>query len=483
MKEIVARGQNIDLSNEERPVTIVIGPGARIGAEHSTETKSGDGPDASGMVSPESPADRRSREAILATWSLEYISTSGLRLHSQEGLKLLGIAMPKFKCSPPEFNRLRPSGTYRVFGQQYWQKSLDAMTEWENRIKEGHRFIEKNGLDYEPPGNKERGGWTTDADCFIDYAEWHGWRMALCLLFGAGQLDEFYEWNEEETHAPITHESTALWARLQQRCCEVYLEQKEDRFDRIQIWTKDGDLRIADDDVFRLAFPILYHQTQSDWKDWRAIISKLNAVAPDDVSYCTFWPDCPMQLWHKGGPHFIPRSLRGKRGLLNRIKQHAWKNIRALPGRMRPAEPDRIADLRHLIRELDKVILWCEQCFEPSIDIPVKTVVTDQTTKRAHLTRPEYNVICRDFLEKRMQKTPLPTVREVQKAVGCGTKTLYKLPSFVAVRSELEKGRKPKKPKTVSLSPAVHQGDDELERLIGEQRSDDNFRVRTRQRS
>jgi len=98
------------------------------------------------------------------------------------------------------------------------------------------------------------------------------------------------------------------------------------------------------------------------------------------------------------------------------------------------------------------------------------------------MTVPEYNVEARKYLQKNPDAGP----REMQKALGCGMGTVYKLPAYQAVAAERKKGRKPKAAsltKQMADATTKADGDGELAKLIREQRRDDRtHKVSSRER-
>jgi hypothetical protein len=88
---------------------------------------------------------------------------------------------------------------------------------------------------------------------------------------------------------------------------------------------------------------------------------------------------------------------------------------------------------------------------------------------KARPSRAEYNVRARDYL----RQYPQASARDLQKYLGCGMGTVYKLDAFIAVRGEHKKGRKPKAVSlTKGMESAARKDDGELARLVGEQRKD-----------
>lgn len=100
--------------------------------------------------------------------------------------------------------------------------------------------------------------------------------------------------------------------------------------------------------------------------------------------------------------------------------------------------------------------------------------------RAARASRDEYNVLAREYLKENPSAGP----RELQRHLGCGMGTVYKLPAFTAVRGEHKKGRKPKAVSlTKGMESAAHKDDGELARLVGEQRKDQRSdTVRPRER-
>ena len=91
---------------------------------------------------------------------------------------------------------------------------------------------------------------------------------------------------------------------------------------------------------------------------------------------------------------------------------------------------------------------------------------------RAKLTKAEANIKAREFL----RQNPKATARELAADIGCALGTVSDLPAWKAVIEQRAKGRTPKSPTIVSLTPTLEQiagtEDDPLKRLISEQAAD-----------
>ncbi len=389
---------------------------------------------------------------------------SGLRLTTAEGHALLKWELPKFKTGPTEINKLPAMNWLEAAPPLYpWDAALGALDEWQKRVEAAYVSLETLG--------KRVGDYTFCIDSeLLTVAEWRGWKVAMAKLLG------------RVPRSITKHQDLVLWAKVQQRLASEVLSAYRWRPDHVRAWINDGTERppVANCDIFRLAFPLLY-KAEVNWREW--------AEATETLIIYASWDG-------NGGPLGVPRhqdSCTGggrRRHLPTFISESGWAAMRSLHGRLRPPAPERVHGFKQLIRELDKIIYWGEQYFEPTREASNAVPESDtKPGKRTRRTRLEYNVICRDYLQQRMQRSPLPTVREVRGAVGCGMKMLYKLPAFVAVNEELSKGRKPRKPKTVSLKTDVVARDDEsrqkeLDRLVAESnREKNNFRVKSRERS
>ena len=85
----------------------------------------------------------------------------------------------------------------------------------------------------------------------------------------------------------------------------------------------------------------------------------------------------------------------------------------------------------------------------------------------------EYNVEARKYLQEHPQAGP----RELIRALGCGSGTIYKLSAYQAVAAERKKGRKPKAVSlTKAMADAATKADGELAKLVREQQRDDRTR-------
>lgn len=93
-------------------------------------------------------------------------------------------------------------------------------------------------------------------------------------------------------------------------------------------------------------------------------------------------------------------------------------------------------------------------------------------SKRRKITAGEANVKARDYLAAH----PEADARELAKGISCSVGLTNRLPAWRAVQEQRNKGRKPKKPKAVSLTSnlesTIGEDDDELQRLMAEQGAD-----------
>lgn len=99
---------------------------------------------------------------------------------------------------------------------------------------------------------------------------------------------------------------------------------------------------------------------------------------------------------------------------------------------------------------------------------------------KARKTLEEYNEEARKYLRKHPDAGP----RELIKALGCGTGTVYKLTAYQVVDGERKKGRKPKAVSlTKPMADVTGKPDGELEDLIREQERDARtFKIGSRER-
>ncbi len=95
-------------------------------------------------------------------------------------------------------------------------------------------------------------------------------------------------------------------------------------------------------------------------------------------------------------------------------------------------------------------------------------------------TAAEYNLEARKYLRTHPDAGP----RELKKALGCGTGTVYSLPAFRAVVEQRKKGRKPKAVSlTKPMADAATKADGELAKLVREQQRDARtYKVSSRER-
>lgn len=106
-------------------------------------------------------------------------------------------------------------------------------------------------------------------------------------------------------------------------------------------------------------------------------------------------------------------------------------------------------------------------------------------TRGNRITKDEANVAARDYLAVHAKKR-LVTAEELRKAIGCSKGLVSSLPVWKAYQEQLKKN-KPSAPRAVSLTDRTLAGegrmDEELQRLIEEQKEDDTAeRRRYRQR-
>jgi hypothetical protein len=108
----------------------------------------------------------------------------------------------------------------------------------------------------------------------------------------------------------------------------------------------------------------------------------------------------------------------------------------------------------------------------------------DKQARRKGKTSTEYDAECAEFIKAECAAGNPPGPRRVKEKLGCGMKTVYKLPSFADYWKERKRGRKPKAVTlTSAMESVVTKGDGELTRLLREQRRDDRSqRVRSRER-
>ena len=364
--------------------------------------------------------------------SNDTVSQVGATLDIPRWMMRANSTRDKFRTSPIEFNKLYTPSHLTLNGG--WRTVLEAFASWDSRCKAAVAFANRLEATWEPHLDK----WVASGcDSFVFEAEYLGWRKALSMFFGrASELG--------------SHEETIAWAKVQQRCCSIYAE-RHDQFDA-HFFIDDSWERIRDLDVFRVAYPLLYQQ-EIPWKPWFKLAAS--------IGYGHAAEERP---WELDGRYYVAWEMNCDEAC-RVVVQQAWKEIRTLDGTMRPVEPDSVAGPVQTIRELDKVILWCEQMVEKGLP----QIPSDQAKKKLKPSLEEYNQLAREYLKKNPEAGPT----EIRRALKCGVGTVYKLPAVQAVRGELSKG---KKPKAVSLTPemaSVVTQDSEMARLIREQRRDD----------
>lgn len=100
----------------------------------------------------------------------------------------------------------------------------------------------------------------------------------------------------------------------------------------------------------------------------------------------------------------------------------------------------------------------------------------NRNDKRRGMPREEANERARRILPEYVRKHGrLPPVREAARMIGCAAGAVSRLPIYRAIKERLDAGQRPKKPKTVSLTPEVlattGRDDEELKRLMADRQA------------
>jgi hypothetical protein len=140
--------------------------------------------------------------------------------------------------------------------------------------------------------------------------------------------------------------------------------------------------------------------------------------------------------------------------------------------------------LEWVLAAADSLFAWAQESSVIQADVRKQC---DAVPKKPGLTASEFNVLARDYLKDHAKPDHRVTIRELQAhlkaknpAGTCSLATVSRLPAWRAYRDKLElSGQKGKKgrPKAVPLTKKVEattgRPDEELQRLIQDQRADD----------
>ena len=196
----------------------------------------------------------------------------------------------------------------------------------------------------------------------------------------------------------------------------------------------------------------------------------------------TGWDVVPLKLWLRQC-RVSSEVLLSARDLLSRFVAPS-----ELPSELNDV-PEGQADAEYRMRGL---IEWCDrqaqkQISASSVPVPPQPAPVaagtnqsaapkgERTPKR--MVQDEANAKAMKLAKADTRFAKAPTVRRWAKAIGCSTGLVVKLPFWLECQKRLGKSNRSAKPKSVSLTDGVTatlgQNDPELERLIGEQKTDD----------
>ena len=165
-----------------------------------------------------------------------------------------------------------------------------------------------------------------------------------------------------------------------------------------------------------------------------------------------------------------------------------WKLLRITFGRVLELLPYSFGDAQTAIEQdrlkrrtdpLATHFVRCRQIERPVVDSFVDAagrLIQAHNQKAGSLSLDDYNKVAMEVAKTDKQFAAQPNVRRWAKQIGCAQGLVSKLPFYAACaeKAGTRKKGKPLTPKVVSLDAVADAGsrDEELERLIGEQRSD-----------